>query len=153
MFRCCLGSLLWRQCGWCNHNRNRKWGLSTYSTLEFTPLLNSDRLYFLESRTRPRKLMGFESRFKLKLWAGARESRLTPPSAPGTTRYTHVVPTGRSPIKLMMMYVPCENRATFRIAASASTFMRRTARWPTPSTAPSWSCFRTPSGLPSPRQK
>ena len=32
MFRCCLGSLLllWRQCGWCERNRNRKWGLSTY---------------------------------------------------------------------------------------------------------------------------
>ena len=30
MIRCCLGSLLWRQCGWCEHNRNRKWGLATY---------------------------------------------------------------------------------------------------------------------------
>ena len=30
MFRCCLGSLLWRQCGCCEHNRYRKWGLSTY---------------------------------------------------------------------------------------------------------------------------
>ena len=30
MFRCCSGSLLWRQCGWCERNRNRKWGLSTY---------------------------------------------------------------------------------------------------------------------------
>ena len=30
MFRCCLGSLLWRQCGWCERNRNGNWGLSTY---------------------------------------------------------------------------------------------------------------------------
>ena len=30
MFRSCLGSLLWRQCGWSESNRNRKWCLSTY---------------------------------------------------------------------------------------------------------------------------
>ena len=45
MFRCCLGSLLWRQCGWCERNRNRKWGLSTYIriyTLVHTPLRQSE---------------------------------------------------------------------------------------------------------------
>ena len=30
MFRSCLGSLLWRQYGWCERNRNRKWSISTY---------------------------------------------------------------------------------------------------------------------------
>ena len=34
MFRCSLGSLLWRQCGWCERNRNKKWGLSTYIRID-----------------------------------------------------------------------------------------------------------------------
>ena len=44
MFRCCLGSLLWMQCGWCERNRIRKWGLSTYIRIY--------KLVYLRSRER-----------------------------------------------------------------------------------------------------
>ena len=62
MIRCCLGSLLWRQCGWYERNRNRNWALSTYIriyklaynthirfTLHFRSMSFRDLFYFAAS--------------------------------------------------------------------------------------------------------
>ena len=59
MFRCCLGSLLWGQFGWCERNRNRKWGLSTYIRIytlginlvsKIDALLSWSQIFFREKR-------------------------------------------------------------------------------------------------------
>ena len=61
---------------------------------------------------------------------GVRGFRPTPPSVLGITRFTHVVRTGKSKIKVISS-AACSDPAGHilpRLAASASTFMRRTAR-------------------------